>query len=110
MRAREEGLVASLLLELGGDSPGKEVDDYIAQVAILVRVPGAVEEVEGAAHADRQVLQQGDQSTLREEVRNVQQHHRGAMPAGMTRVPAALLPATVCCSLPTPGLECWLLT
>mmetsp|Transcript_40293 Transcript_40293/g.119396 ORF Transcript_40293/g.119396 Transcript_40293/m.119396 type:complete len:267 (+) Transcript_40293:1007-1807(+) len=72
--------VGPLPLELGRHGPGEEVDDGVAQVPVLGVVPGAVEEVEGAADADREVLEEGDQRPLGQELGHVGQHHGGAVP------------------------------
>mmetsp|Transcript_70494 Transcript_70494/g.153104 ORF Transcript_70494/g.153104 Transcript_70494/m.153104 type:complete len:237 (+) Transcript_70494:640-1350(+) len=78
--AGKKWLLRPLLLKFCCDCPREEVDDGVTQIAVCLGVPGAIEEVECSSHAGRQVLKQRNQGSLREEVRDVGEHHSRAMP------------------------------
>mmetsp|Transcript_16796 Transcript_16796/g.39517 ORF Transcript_16796/g.39517 Transcript_16796/m.39517 type:complete len:224 (-) Transcript_16796:467-1138(-) len=90
MRPWQKWLICPLLLKLGCHRPHKKVDDGIAEVTILVGVPGTIEKVESTAHIGTEILQERYQSALCQKWRHVGEHHGCAVP-GLRPFPATAL-------------------
>lgn len=82
--AGQQRLPSPLTLKLFSGRSREKVDNRVAEVSIIRRIPRAIEEVEGATHRYGKVLQQRDKSTLRQKAGNFRQHHGGAIAVATT--------------------------